>query len=558
MLSCATTRHARQEKEALSPALRATYLYTEGIKASLLDPDPAYAATIFRRVLALDSTHAPSYYELASLYAPEAPAKAIPYSLNACRLDTANVWYQAQLGRLYIVTQQYNKAFEIYSDLTRLAPYEPDNYRMLAALYSELKQPFTAISVLDSAEYKLGRIEELTDLKRRLLIDVSLYDKAIAESRNMIVEYPWNPENYRVLASLYARTNKDSLAQATYKQALALDSTDVETLSALTAYYRSKGDWPSFFSTARRMVALDNMPLKEKLTFVNELKNNRTFYNDNFFQIKELISTLLIKYPKDFDVIDLYGETLIGSSGIEQALVFYKSHLKDPGVPVSIYNTVMDIEGYLKRPDSVAKYSALALARFPDDVDLYVRQGGVFSYMDRSDEAMEAYKKALKYARTDSTYSVILGVIGDEYHKRGEGKRSYGYYKKALKRSPDNEMVLNNFSYYLSTDGPNGRDLEQSVAMGKRATELSPGNPTYLDTYAWALFKSGQLAEAKKVMQQAVALDAHDNPELYCHYGDILYELGEYFMASVYWKKALEQGYDADKINERLKKVEGK
>jgi hypothetical protein len=54
-------------------------------------------------------------------------------------------------------------------------------------------------------------------------------------------------------------------------------------------------------------------------------------------------------------------------------------------------------------------------------------------------------------------------------------------------------------------------------------------------------------------MGQALPLDREKNPELLIHYGDILWALGEDFMATLYWKRALEAGYQpiAD-IEQRL------
>ena len=43
---------------------------------------------------------------------------------------------------------------------------------------------------------------------------------------------------------------------------------------------------------------------------------------------------------------------------------------------------------------------------------------------------------------------------------------------------------------------------------------------------------------------------------MFVHYGDILYKLGDRYMASYYWKKALENGYDAQEIENRLKQIE--
>lgn len=96
--------------------------------------------------------------------------------------------------------------------------------------------------------------------------------------------------------------------------------------------------------------------------------------------------------------------------------------------------------------------------------------------------------------------------------------------------------------------------------MAERANELSPRNPTYMDTQAWILFKMDRLEEARQLMRQAVALDGQQSVELLVHYGDILHALGDQFMAENYWKKALDKGYDKAMIEERMKrpKVEKK
>ena len=59
-------------------------------------------------------------------------------------------------------------------------------------------------------------------------------------------------------------------------------------------------------------------------------------------------------------------------------------------------------------------------------------------------------------------------------------------------------------------------------------------------------------AEAKKVMQQAIALDGQESAALLVHYGDILHAMGEQFVAEIYWRKGLEKGYDADQITRRM------
>ncbi|MBQ5353415.1 MAG: tetratricopeptide repeat protein [Alistipes sp.] len=90
------------------------------------------------------------------------------------------------------------------------------------------------------------------------------------------------------------------------------------------------------------------------------------------------------------------------------------------------------------------------------------------------------------------------------------------------------------------------------MQIAKKANEISPNNATYLDTLAWVYYKLGEYEEAKRVMQQAMSFDKEKSPELALHYGDILDALGSTFMAQTYWRKALEWGADADKVNSRI------
>ena len=83
--------------------------------------------------------------------------------------------------------------------------------------------------------------------------------------------------------------------------------------------------------------------------------------------------------------------------------------------------------------------------------------------------------------------------------------------------------MLNNYAYFLTIEG---HDLERALAMASRATALEDGNPTYLDTHAWVLYKLGRLDEARKMLQQAVVLDSQNSPALLAHYGDVLEALG--------------------------------
>ena len=56
-------------------------------------------------------------------------------------------------------------------------------------------------------------------------------------------------------------------------------------------------------------------------------------------------------------------------------------------------------------------------------------------------------------------------------------------------------------------------------------------------------------------MRQALSLDRTESAALPLHYGDILYALGEKFMAETYWRKALDMGADKAQVEERLARL---
>jgi tetratricopeptide (TPR) repeat protein len=52
--------------------------------------------------------------------------------------------------------------------------------------------------------------------------------------------------------------------------------------------------------------------------------------------------------------------------------------------------------------------------------------------------------------------------------------------------------------------------------------EKEKGNTTFLDTYAWVLFKRGKLKEAAKIMEDIIGSGEKPDAEWYEHYGFIL------------------------------------
>jgi Tfp pilus assembly protein PilF len=168
-------------------------------------------------------------------------------------------------------------------------------------------------------------------------------------------------------------------------------------------------------------------------------------------------------------------------------------------------------------------------------------------------EAEKIIKLALQN-NTDSDSSFMAQIYstqGDIYFQWEKYKNSYQAYEKALKYAPQNIVLLNNYAYYLSL---RGKDLKKALVMSKATVEKEPEMATYLDTYAWILYKLERYEEAKTQFRKALLHGGDNEPVILEHYGDVLFQMGEKTNAKMYWKRALDKGNDSSELKEKLQK----
>jgi tetratricopeptide (TPR) repeat protein len=80
-------------------------------------------------------------------------------------------------------------------------------------------------------------------------------------------------------------------------------------------------------------------------------------------------------------------------------------------------------------------------------------------------------------------------------------KQAIDYYEKALDLDGNNATALNGLGYILvDTD----TDPIRGLRCCKKAVDLKPNNPAYLDSLGWAYFKNGELLEARTWLRRAI------------------------------------------------------
>ena len=295
-------------------------------------------------------------------------------------------------------------------------------------------------------------------------------------------------------------------------------------------------------------------------------------------ELKVRMMAQLIKENTDSTwVMDLFERAIARpqqSARLGHLCAQYMTHLQQPEARVRpVLLCMLEIE-----PDHIpARNQLLAYAVQRDDMEemiqicsegidynpevleyYYYKGLGLCYFMECTEEGLEVLRQATRQIGEGSNpemVSDIYTVMGDLLQEQGEVEEACTCYDTALQYTPTDILVLNNYAYLLAQEE---YKLEKAELMSRRTIETEPDNATYLDTYAWVLYKLGRYDEALAYIERAIINDPEPSDVLYEHAGDISHQLGNKIKALDYWRKALELQNKAGAVNKSLdKKIKG-
>lgn len=538
------------EPTTLLDTLSSSYRHVEAIKRWVAG-DTVAAYRQWEAIINVDSSYAPAHYYLSLAGEPMARRR---HAAEAYRADSMNKWYAVNYATTLVEDGNLDEAIHVYHRITQLDHRNIQAYFALAILYGYKDMPFSAISILDTAEMRVGYNQRLFERQQDLLLYTRLYDRAIETGERRVSEHPYDASVRTSLAGVYEAAGRDSMARITLEEAYRLDSNNVATLTAIAEYYNRRGNIQEMFNYEERIFAHDEVPLEDKLRRLRMYTSSRQFYYANFMRVERIIQSLAIQYPHNRDVVDAYSSHMILAGNIDMAIDYCKRHLDDEGTTSTHYIDLMLMQSYVDDTEGLNEVLGLAIERFPSNIDIVTFVAMTESERGDHNQAIKTLKGALQYPNSDDELSELWQYIGDTYYTMGRTSKAFAAYRKSLDYNPDNAVALNNYAYFITERGGN---INDAYEMAHRAVALEPQNATFLDTQARVLYLMGRYREAKTLMQQALSIDGQRDPDLLANYGDILWAMGETFMADTYWQKAVQRGYDAEEMEARKAKIKG-
>jgi tetratricopeptide (TPR) repeat protein len=171
-------------------------------------------------------------------------------------------------------------------------------------------------------------------------------------------------------------------------------------------------------------------------------------------------------------------------------------------------------------PRAALALTRRALETQPDAADVLVLHAEALHGTGEIAAARAALRDAAS-RRPDS--ASLQARLGSAYVAIGDPVRARAAYTRALRLDPGNALVANNLAWLLAAAG---RDLDEALALARRAHAVLHDRPEVGDTLGWIYHLKGETASALPLLHAAVERRP-DNPRYQLHLGLAAAEAGE-------------------------------
>jgi len=525
-------------------------VYADGAKEKILGNYEA-ALTEFEKALDLDPKSAAANYEIGNIYSiQEKNNEALEQYRIAVEIEPDNYWFQLSLAAMLKDLGQPKEAIERFQTLVDQEPKRIELKYELAQLMLNNRRKSDGIAVMNQVEEELGVTEEVSFLKKRVYLSNNDVDNAAREVQKLIDQYPDELAYYGVLADVYSSNGKKSDALKVYEEMLLLDSNNYRLQYSLAEFYRQEGNKAFYKKYLDKAFANPEMSIDDKVKYV------LTYYQvDSRSKVekKEGISfckKITTAHPHNAKGYALLADFQYFDNQTDEAKKSYIKTLELDSSRFPVWNQLIYIFAEKSDTAELVNYSKRAIVLFPNQPTVYLTYGIGLSQQGNNEKAIE-YLKLGKDLVIDnqSLKSQFYSSLGDCYHSIKDNANSDKNYNQALKLDPNNGIVLNNYSYYLSVRNEN---LALAKTMSAKSNNLAPNQASFQDTYAWILFQLKEYDNALIWIEKAIENSTTPSGEILEHKGDILFKNNDLTEAVKYWEKAKLKGGASLRIDEKI------
>lgn len=480
--------------------------------------------------------------------------RAQDYLLRAYRASGGDHLIGEPLARLALSNEDYPTAERV---LRALLEKDPDD-RFLILL---LQQTYRAEEKWDEAIEMGRKIVELSDSDPRQVSALSgLYMQAgrQGEALRILEEYaeshPGEPSTQTVLFHLYLAADHFDQAEKALKQ-LRKSSDDPATLAVMEINLLAKrekyADAAKYILRTAESEGSDPERVEALIQTLYKEAKSATQARREMIRVREHLTKIFPETPQmrlglsqDYFLL---GDSVPGERVLDRMV-------DDRVELVSPYVYFTDRYAAAEDTTRLRHYAEAGHEALPEEgvfrlylALLSINAGDTALYRRQLDDALT------EVSTDDKFYAQLALLKADDLSGTGHFDEARPYYDAAV--SQPLPPAYNNYAYFLSEKSDDPKDLDRAEELARMAIKLTPNNGTYLDTYAWILYRKGSGALALIYIKRAIEASEEADPTLYEHLAEILTTEKRYDEAIEAWKKCLESGGDVKNVEEKVLRI---
>lgn len=509
------------------------------------------AIEFFEKALSVFPQDHASMYELSSLYVLQGRQdKGMEMIQQAVELDSVNKWYKIRLAKFHKQNHNYEAFIKIYDELLEKEPNNLEYLELYIDALLNMGDYEKMIEKLDVYEENIGVNEYISLQKIEIYNMLGKKDKVIGEMEKLSRAYPYDTRYMSMLAEIYVQNGREKDALPIYLKIKQQEPENPYINISLLEYYQKQGDVDKAFEEFILSIKNKNLDYNTKTQIYEYWFNNKED-NEKVVKEAEQAGKAFIETHPDKEIgYYIIGTVHFNNEIYDKAQEYYLDAIARDSSSFMTWYQLIFTDAELNMPHTLYKHTKTAMRFYPEQPIFYYFNG--LSLIDKKeyDQAIKVFERGRKMSADKKLTASFDTYIADIYHELGNKEKMYEYYDRVLKNDPENLYVLNNYAYFLSLDGIR---LDEALKMSATTIEKEPKNVTYLDTYAWVLYKLERYKDAKKWMEKVLSYDKIPQGINYEHYGDILYKLGDTEKAVQNWKKAKRRGGTSEFIDQKIK-----
>lgn len=442
-----------------------------------------------------------------------------------------------KLAEAYFKTAKFEDSYNILVELVQSAECTADMYVMLCRVLVEQKNMELAYTNISKAEQLFDGNYELSFLKADILDDLGKLDESVKQYDRAIElkqDYSSAYNNKAYVLNKLKRYNEalecadmairlDSSAAVSYKnKAGALLGLELyeECLQACEQAL-SKYQYLTEAYVIKMKAFIDMNLLQEALGVYNKasdwgLKDNRLYYEKartlmymrKYSEAIEYCDLVLQSDENNADCYYIKGLCYYYDDNYNNAIEAFDNSIKqDPYYGAAYYYKIKSLEFDSKDREALEEANKAIGLNLMNSDRFYALRAGIFDRLEKYEEAIEDYKKAIDEDPNNARYYYMIGRALNDIEKYEE---AIEYHNKSFELDPNVKEGYISMSYSLYNLGR----YKECIVNCDKAIGIDSEYTLAHQNKGWALFKLNCLKEAEEECSIALQQDGSNKDVL--------------------------------------------